>query len=352
MSESRRSFLKKVGAGSALASAPTLLAAAASGAEEQEEKEDESGENAQPGNEGLLPKGLALCTLKRGGEWGLGVRTARGILDIEAASDHFEIDDAPETVDEVLQEGGGETLEEVIETALSAKHPKPFFLREEDVIFGPAVTNPEKIIMVGLNYRKHAAEIKMALPTSPVLFNKFNNALLGHNRTLRLPTKVSSQFDYEVELVIVIGKTARDVSEADALSYVAGYCTGNDFSARDLQRRTSQIMLGKIGDGFAPLGPWLVTADQVPDPNALDLWCDVNGERRQSSNTVDMVFSCAQLISYCSGLMTLKPGDLIYTGTPEGVILGKPENNRVWLKAGDKVSCGIEKLGDLAFTLA
>jgi 2-keto-4-pentenoate hydratase/2-oxohepta-3-ene-1,7-dioic acid hydratase in catechol pathway len=111
-------------------------------------------------------------------------------------------------------------------------------------------------------------------------------------------------------------------------------------------------MLGKIGDGFAPLGPWLITADQVPDPNALDLWCDVNGERRQSSNTRDMVFNCAQLISYASGLMTLKPGDLIYTGTPEGVILGKPESQQVWLKAGDKVTCGIEKLGELTVTLA
>lgn len=349
MSESRRSFLKKVGAGSALATASNLLAATAASAEKEE---DQRKVKKQAGTEGGLPKGMALCTLERGSEWGLGVRTERGILDIEAATDHFGIDKAPETVDELLQEGGGEPLQKVIEAALGAQHPKRFFLKEEDVIFGPAVTNPEKIIMVGLNYRKHAAEIKMPLPTSPVLFNKFNNALLGHNRTLRLPTKVSSQFDYEVELVIVIGKTTRDISEANALSCVAGYCTGNDFSARDLQRRTSQFMLGKIGDGFAPLGPWLVTADQIPDPNALDLWCDVNGERRQSSNTRDMVFSCAQLISYCSGVMTLKPGDLIYTGTPEGVILGKPESQQVWLKAGDKISCGIEKLGDLRFSLA
>lgn len=347
MGESRRNFLKKMGAGSALAAAPTMLAAA--------EKDEEGVSKAKAGEEAsdaLLPEGLTLCTLKRGGEWGLGVKTERGILDVEAASDHFDIDGEPESVDALLQEGGGEALQEVIDAAMGAKHPKPFFLAEEDVIFGPAVTNPEKIVMVGLNYRRHATEIKMALPTSPVLFNKFNNALLGHGRTLRLPTKVAKQFDYEVELVIVIGKTARDVSEADALSYVAGYCTGNDFSARDLQRRTSQIMLGKIGDGFAPLGPWLVSADQVPDPNALELWCDVNGERRQASNTRDMIFSCAHLISYVSGLMTLKPGDLIYTGTPEGVVLGKPEDQQVWLKAGDKVSCGIEKLGELRFDLA
>jgi 2-keto-4-pentenoate hydratase/2-oxohepta-3-ene-1,7-dioic acid hydratase in catechol pathway len=350
MSESRRSFLKKVGAGGALATAPTLLAATAAAQEEEQAQEEEGG--GDPEAEGSLPRGLSLCTLKRGGEWGLGVKTARGILDVEAAADHFEIDDVPETTDELIREGGGELLQEVIDAALEARHPRPFFLAEEDVIFGPALTNPEKILMVGLNYRRHAAEIKMPLPTSPVLFNKFNNALLGHNRPLRLPTRVASQFDHEVELVIVIGRTARDVSEDDALSCVAGYCTGNDFSARDLQRRTSQIMLGKIGDGFAPLGPWLVTADQVPDPNALDLWCDVNGERRQSSNTRDMVFSCAQLISYASGLMTLKPGDLIYTGTPEGVILGKPEGQQVWLKAGDKVTCGIEKLGELTVTLA
>ncbi len=347
MSESRRNFLKTVGAGGALASAPTLLAATTA---TQGENAGRAGVGAQVN--ASLPRGLALCTLKKGGEWGLGVRTQRGILDVEAAADHFDIDDAPETVDELIQEDGGEMLQEVIDAALEVRHPKPFFLREEDVIFGPAVTSPEKILMVGLNYRRHAAEIKMALPTSPVLFNKFNNALLGHNRTLPLPAKVASQFDYEVELVIVMGRTARDVSESEALSYVAGYCTGNDFSARDLQRRTSQIMLGKIGDGFAPLGPWLVTADQVPDPNALDLWCDVNGERRQSSNTRDMVFNCAQLISYASGLMTLKPGDLIFTGTPEGVILGKPEGQQVWLKAGDKVTCGIEKLGELTVTLA
>jgi 2-keto-4-pentenoate hydratase/2-oxohepta-3-ene-1,7-dioic acid hydratase in catechol pathway len=346
MGGSRRSFLKTMGVGGAFAAAPAALAAAAT------DEAPDRGDGGADETGTTLPKGLTLCTLKRGGEWGLGVRTARGILDVEAAADHFDIDGEPDSVDELLKDGGGDALQEVIGAALAARHPRPFFLAEEDVIFGPAVTDPEKIVMVGLNYRRHAAEIRMALPSSPVLFNKFNNALLGHGRTLRLPTRVAKQFDYEVELVIVMGRTARDVSEADALSYVAGYCTGNDFSARDLQRRTSQIMLGKIGDGFAPLGPWLVSADQVPDPNALALWCDVNGERRQSSNTRDMIFSCAQLISYISGLMTLKPGDLIYTGTPEGVVLGKPEDQQVWLKAGDKVSCGIEKLGELRFDLA
>ena len=129
---------------------------------------------------------------------------------------------------------------------------------------------------------------------------------------------MAKKFDYEVELVIVIGKTAHDVSEADALSYVFGYATGNDFSARDLQFKTSQLMLGKTSDGFAPLGPWLVTADQVPDPQNLKLECRVNGEVRQSSNTNDMIFGCKTIVSYISQVWTLKPGDIIFTARPRG----------------------------------
>lgn len=347
MGQNRRTFLKAAGLGGALATAPVLLAAKTAGAEKENRKKKHKGHDAMD-----LPAGMALCTLRRGGEWGLGVSTRRGILDIEAASDYFDIDDAPDTLDELLQEGGADKLEEVVDTALGSKGARPFFLREDQVIFGPAVTRPEKIIMVGLNYRRHAAEMKATLPEQPMLFNKFNNALSGHRQPVLLPTKVANEFDYEVELVIVIGRSAKDVSEADALSYVAGYCTGNDLSARDLQRKSSQFMLGKTPDGFAPLGPWLVTADQVPDPNDLDIWCEVNGERRQSSNTADMVFNCAHLVSYCSRHMTLRPGDLIYTGTPEGVIAGMPEGRRNWLMPGDRVRCGVGTLGELEFELA
>jgi len=186
----------------------------------------------------------------------------------------------------------------------------------------------------------------------PALFNKYNNALLGHEGVLQLPSKVASQFDYEAELVVVIGKRARDVSARDAPSYVFGYCNGNDFSARDLQFKTSQFMSGKCSDGFAPLGPWLVGAKRVPDPQRLRIECRVNGELRQSSSTSDMIFSCADLVSFASGIMTLEPGDLIFTGTPEGVILGKPEGERVWLVAGDRITTAIEGLGELVFTLA
>jgi 2-keto-4-pentenoate hydratase/2-oxohepta-3-ene-1,7-dioic acid hydratase in catechol pathway len=167
-----------------------------------------------------------------------------------------------------------------------------------------------------------------------------------------LPTRVSSQFDYEVELVVVMGRKARDVPEADALSYVFGYANGNDFSARDLMRATSQLMLGKTCDGFAPLGPWIVTADQIAEPQNLRITTYVNGEKRQDSSTSDMIFNCAQIVSYCSRHMTLLPGDIIYTGTPQGVILGYPPGKQVWLKAGDKVVTEVEKCGALEVTLA
>jgi 2-keto-4-pentenoate hydratase/2-oxohepta-3-ene-1,7-dioic acid hydratase in catechol pathway len=184
-----------------------------------------------------------------------------------------------------------------------------------------------------------------------VLFSKFNNALCGHNGRIQLPVAVASKFDYEVELVIVVGKQARNVSEGDALSYVAGYATGNDFSARDLQLETGgQWLVGKTPDGFAPLGPYLVTAEQV-NPDNLNVECRVNSETRQSSNTNDLIFNCSQLISYIAARMTLRPGDIILTGTPEGVVLGKPKEQQVWLKAGDKIACSVEKLGELKFDL-
>src|SRR3989442_12603940 len=150
---------------------------------------------------------------------------------------------------------------------------------------------------------------------------------------------------------MVMARTARTVSGADALSYVSGYCVGNALWARDLQQRTSQWMIGKSLDGFAPIGPYLVTADQVPDPNALALDTKVNGEVRQSSNTSDMVYNCKQLIAYASKMFTLRPGDLIFTGTPEGVIAGYPKDKQVWLKPGDTLTNRIDKLGELAFTL-
>ena len=186
----------------------------------------------------------------------------------------------------------------------------------------------------------------MPVPTTPVVFGKFANTLAANGEDITLPTSTSTQFDYEAELCVVIGTRAKDVSEADALGYVFGYCNANDLSIRDLQTRTSQWMLGKTTDQFFPIGPYVVTADEVGDPQNLRVVCRVNGREMQSSNTADMVFSVAELVSYCSTYFTLEPGDLITTGTPEGVAMGRPD--KPWLKAGDVVEIEVDKLGVLS----
>ena len=297
-----------------------------------------------------MARGLTLLTVSRDGAYHLGAKTDRGVLDVKQAADRMKMY-APATLDDMLQNEEGASVQAVVEAALKSNASRKSFLKLESVEFGPLLSRPEKIICVGLNYRRHAEEVKMAIPKQPVLFNKYNNSLLPHGGKLRLPKAVASKFDYEVELVIVMGKSARDVSEADALSHVAGYCTGNDFSARDLQLETGgQWMVGKTPDGFAPLGPYFVTADQV-DPNNLKIECRVNGETRQSSNTNDLIFTCQQMVSYISARIPLRPGDIIFTGTPEGVIQGKPPEQRVWLKPGDRIACSVEKLGELQFEL-
>jgi 2-keto-4-pentenoate hydratase/2-oxohepta-3-ene-1,7-dioic acid hydratase in catechol pathway len=278
----------------------------------------------------------------------LGIKTDKGILDVATAAKVLK-SPAPVTMDDLLDNGDG-GLAELRDRAL-ASGAKNLFLAESQVHFGPCVTNPQKIICVGLNYARHAKEVGQQLPKLPILFNKYNTSLNAHQGTVRVSAIPATNYDYEAELVIVIGRRASNVSEAEALSYVLGYATGNDFTARDLQSRSSQWMIGKACDGFAPIGPYVVTADLVGDPNSLKIECRVNGEVRQSSNTSDMVFNCAQIVSYASRLMTLEPGDLFFTGTPEGVISGYPKDRQVWLKAGDKLSTTIEKLGELRFSL-
>ena len=297
-----------------------------------------------------MPRGLTLATLKRETGYGLGVRTERGILDVVAAERDFH-ENAPTTIDAVFRgEGDPDGLKRLADKAGASGSAPRYFVAADKATFGPCVTNPEKIVCIGLNYRRHAAETGNPVPKMPILFNKFNSALNGHGGTIAVSEEDAQKFDYEAELVIVIGRTARSVSEADAGNYIFGYCTGNDFTARDLQSRSSQWMLGKTLDGSGPVGPWLVTADQVDGDN-LKIECRVNGKVVQSSNTSDMVFNTRQLVSYVSRYFTLRPGDLIFTGTPEGVIAGKKKEEQVWLKAGDKLVTSIEKLGDLEFTL-
>ena len=328
MAATRRELLKTVGA---VASAGAL--AKARGAE-----------GAQSAGPQTSPRGMTWCNLRGSG---LGAKIGDRILDVARAAQQLHVM-VPASTDELIEGKNVAGLAKV----LTAKGP---FVAEKDAKFAPCLTRPQKIIMLGFNYRRHAKEVGVPIPTAPVLFNKFNNSLNAHGGTIQLPAKVAKKFDYEVELQVVIGKTAKEVSEADALGHVFGYATGNDFSARDLQFRdgkASQFMLGKNSDGFMPLGPYLVGAEVVGDPQKLAIECRVNGEQRQSSNTSDMIFSCAQIISYVSQVFTLQPGDLISTGTPEGVITGKPEAQQVWLKSGDKIACSIEKLGELRFDLA
>lgn len=305
-----------------------------------------------------LARGLTLLTMRRNGEYCLGAKTSNGILDVKEAAALLKLY-SPATLDDMLQREEGASVQAVVEAAMKSNAAQKLFLKEENIQYGPLVTRPEKIVCVGLNYRRHAEETKMPIPKQPVLFNKYNNTLMHHGGTIKLPTAVATKFDYEIELVIVMGKEAHNVSEKDALSYVAGYATGNDFSARDLQIETGgQWMQGKSSDGFAPLGPYLVTAEQV-DPTNLNLECRVNGETRQSSNTSDLIYNCSKIISYTSERISLRPGDIIFTGTPQGVILGGvsggvaiPKEKYGWLKAGDKIACSLEKLGELKFDLA
>jgi 2-keto-4-pentenoate hydratase/2-oxohepta-3-ene-1,7-dioic acid hydratase in catechol pathway len=293
--------------------------------------------------------GLTFTTLRDGGVDRIGIRTKHGIVDVARASQALGIASPPQTIDDMLA-GRGDvgSLKRIASNA-----PASAIRSESSVEFGPLVSRPEKILCVGLNYRAHLAETGMKPQPYPDLFNKYNTALNRHNGTLAVSTLPLTQFDYESELVIFMGKEARNVSEADALSHVFGYSCGNDFSARDAQLRVTQWMTGKTPDQFAPLGPWLVTADQIPDPQTLQIQTFVNDETtpRQDMNTSEMIFSCAKIISYMSEFITLRPGDIIYSGTPSGVILGYPKDKQVWLKAGDKIRTRISKLGELHFTL-
>jgi 2,4-didehydro-3-deoxy-L-rhamnonate hydrolase len=208
---------------------------------------------------------------------------------------------------------------------------------------GPPLSGVSKFIAIGLNYRDHAEEAGMAIPSEPIIFMKATSSVSGPNDDIVVPPH-STKLDWELELGVVIGKKAQYVSEAEALDYVAGYCVVNDVSERAFQLQSSQWDKGKGCDSFGPIGPWLVTKDEIPDPQNLEMWLEVNGERRQAGNSRTMIFGVKELVSYCSRYMTLLPGDVITTGTPPGVGMGmKPEP--VWLQAGDVVTLWIEGLG-------
>jgi 2,4-didehydro-3-deoxy-L-rhamnonate hydrolase len=240
---------------------------------------------------------------------------------------------------------GADTLAPAKLKELARLDPKKLPLVKGRPRLGACVAMPSKFIAIGLNYSDHARESGNPIPEYPVVFFKSQTCIVGPNDNVMIP-KDSTQLDWEVELGVVIGRTAGYAEEKDALKYVAGYCVINDVSERDFQLKKggSQWNKGKGCDTFGPIGPWLVTTDEIRDPQTLGMWLDVNGVRRQTGNTKTMIFGVAQLVADLSRYMTLLPGDVITTGTPPGVGLGmKPP---VWLKAGDVITLGIDGLGE------
>jgi len=295
-----------------------------------------------------MQRRVTYATIGTDAGWGLGVRAANGVLDVAAAERALRLG-APTTMEAVVRQDGDLAALARL-AAMTGGDAARFVVPESAVRFGPVMPGPPKIMCIGLNYRAHVAEANQQIPTTPIFFNKFTSSMNSHNGVIRLSTEATKAFDYEAEMVVVIGRGGRNISEADALDHVLGYAVGQDFSARDVQMATSQWMMGKAGDGWGPVGPWLVGAELV-DAQNLDIECRVNGEVRQSSNTSRMIFNVRQQIAFLSRHLTLQAGDVIFTGTPEGVISGYPKDKQVWLKAGDVLVTSIEKLGDLEVKL-
>jgi 2-keto-4-pentenoate hydratase/2-oxohepta-3-ene-1,7-dioic acid hydratase in catechol pathway len=282
---------------------------------------------------------MKLVTFSRNGVTHLGALHSRNgaevVVDLSAALP------AEFAADMVTFLAAGEPARQRAQAALTSA---PAYPRSEVKILAP-IPRPGKIICIGLNYSDHAAETGQALPTYPVVFAKYNNTVIAHGDAIVLP-KGSSQVDYEAELGFVVGRRARHVSEADGLSYVAGYLPINDVSARDYQNRTSQWTMGKTFDTFAPMGPALVTADEIRDPHNLSIRLSIGNEVLQNSNTCNLIFSVPKLVAALSEVMTLELGDIVSTGTPPGV--GMARKPQRFLRPGDVVDVTIEGLGTLS----
>jgi len=245
----------------------------------------------------------------------------------------------------IVDDIAGEVLSDATLAKLRALDPSTLPVVDGNPRLGPCVARVGKFVCIGLNYADHAAESNLPVPTEPVIFGKWTSAICGPNDDVIIPRR-SKKTDWEVELGVVIGKEAKYIDEANALDYVAGYCVINDVSEREWQlEHGTQWDKGKGFDTFGPLGPWLVTRDEIPDPQQLDLWLEVDGHRYQNGNTRTMVFGVAQLVAYLSQVMSLQPGDVISTGTPPGVGLGvKPVP--VFLHEGQTMRLGIQGLGE------
>ena len=252
--------------------------------------------------------------------------------------------DLPSSMDAFIEDG--ERARAQIQAYIDRPEKDIAYLKESSLLLGPCVPHPTKIIGVGLNYREYMVNQNCPFPPFPHLFNKFSDAVRGQGDPILIPAN-ASQVDFEGELAVVMGKSARLVSEENALNYVLGYCCTNDISCRDFQNATTSWVPGKCCDSFAPVGPYLVTADEVKDPNQLRVKAWVNDELRQDFCTDDMIRDVKFLISGISKFFTLKPGDILLTGTSIGIIMCDPEEKRVWLKDGDVLKVEVEGLGQL-----
>jgi 2-keto-4-pentenoate hydratase/2-oxohepta-3-ene-1,7-dioic acid hydratase in catechol pathway len=246
---------------------------------------------------------------------------------------------------DIVPDINGATLSPAGLAKIAGANPATLPLVRSNPRIGPCIARPLNFVCIGLNYADHAAETGATPPTEPIIFLKSLGAFQGPNDDVVIP-KGSTKPDWEVELGIVIGTKAKYVSEADAMKHVAGYCVVNDVSERNFQtERGGTWDKGKGCDTFGPTGPWMVTKDEIPDPQALGMWLDLNGERMQTGSTKTMIFNVVQIVSYVSHFITLHPGDIIATGTPPGVGMGK-KPNPIWLKAGDVMTLGIDGLGE------
>jgi acylpyruvate hydrolase len=304
---------------------------------------------------------MRLVTYQHESETRTGIQLDEQIIDLNRAyratlqyagdDDELAVADARVPTNMVGLLSGGEASLRAVQQATdfiarqsnTLNIPGIIYTQEQVSLLSP-VLHPSKIVCLGLNYRSHAAEINMAIPEYPVLFHKVVSSLTGHGQPIIIP-RISNQIDYEGELAIIIGKQGKYIAENEAFSYIAGYTIANDVSARDLQFRTPQWTAGKILDTFAPLGPALVTRDEVPDPQSLTIRTTLNGQVMQNGNTADMIFRIPFIVKFISEIVTLEPGDIILTGTPPGV--GHSRSPQVFMKPGDTISIDIENLGTL-----
>ncbi|MCK6627888.1 MAG: fumarylacetoacetate hydrolase family protein [Anaerolineae bacterium] len=279
---------------------------------------------------------MKLVRFTRGEGARLGLIHENSVIDLTRASDGH----LPADMLTFLQQG-----EAALDLARQLEHSTPPDLALSEVKLLAPIANPSKVVAIGLNYMDHCREQKVEPPKAPLIFSKFSTAIIGPGEAIRWDPALTSQVDFEAELAVVIGRTARNVTEAEALDYVAGYTICHDVSARDLQFSDGQWVRGKSLDTFCPLGPYLVTTDEVPDPHGLAIRCMVNETVMQNSNTSEMIFRIPYLIAYITRAFTLLPGDVITTGTPDGVgVFRKP---KIFLKDGDVVTIEIEGLGQL-----